>query len=113
MKSPVPSKCITCIVPHGKALPVLKALHKELGIVTGNIHHARGSGRMTPMAWRGVGETTEKDIFSVVVPESRSEEIFSFIHELAGIGEPHGGVIYQQSLATCTDFSLPNLPYEG
>lgn len=68
---------------------------------------------MTPMAWRGVGETTEKDIFSVVVPESRSEEIFAFIYERAGINQPHGGIIYQQSLTASTDFILPDdIPYE-
>ena len=114
MKSSEPNKSITCIVPHGKALPVLKALHKELGIVTGNIHHARGSGRMTPMAWRGVGETTEKDILNVIVPESRSEEIFTFIYEQAGINQPHGGIIYQKTLSASTDFTLPDdVPFEG
>ncbi len=112
MKSSTASKRITCIVPHGKASPVLQALHKEHDIVTGNIHHARGAGRMTPLAWRGVGETTEKDILSVVVPESRCDEIFAFIYEQAGIDQPHGGIIYQQCLTACTDFCLPDVAYE-
>lgn len=112
MKSSRHSKLITCITPHGRALPVLKALQEELGIVTTNIHRARGSGRMTPMAWRGVGETTEKDVMNVIVPASRSEEIFNYIYEHAGINKPHGGILYQQTLTASTDFILPDLPTE-
>ena len=73
MKSDTSKKLITCIVPRGRALPVLKMLHAR-GIVTANIYHARGSGRMTPMAWRGVGETSEKDVMNVVVDATDSEE---------------------------------------
>lgn len=113
MKSPTPKKLLTCIIPHGRALPVLKALKDELGIVTANIYRARGSGRMTPMAWRGVGETTEKDILIVIVDETDSEEIFAFIYEHAGINKPHGGILYQQTFKATTDFTLPDLPVEG
>jgi hypothetical protein len=112
MKSATRKKLITCIVPHGRALPVLKTLNDEHGIITANIYHARGSGRMTPMAWRGVGETSEKDIMSVVVDEADSEVIFSLIYELAGIHQPHGGIMYQQTLKASTDYTLPNLPPE-
>ena len=113
MMSAIRKKLITCIVPHGRALPVLKALKDEHGIVTANIHRARGTGRMTPLAWRGLGETTEKDIMSVVVEEDKSEEIFGFIYEQAEINQPHGGVIYQQSLRIATDYSLPDIPGEA
>ena len=61
MKTVTGEKLITCIMPCGRALPVLEALKEQLGILA-NIHHARGTGRMTPLAWRGVGETAEKDI---------------------------------------------------
>jgi len=112
MKSSQPHKLITCIVPHGRALPVLKALKSEHGIITANIQHARGSGRMTPLAWRGVGETSEKDVMSVVVPDSQAEEIFGFIRDEAGIHRPHGGIIYQQSLRASTVYELPDVPDE-
>jgi len=106
-------KLITCIMPHGRALPVLEALKEELGILATTIHHARGTGRMTPLAWRGVGEATEKDVMSVVVPASRAEEVFGFIYERGGLDQPHGGILYQQSLRKSTEFHLPDLPYEG
>ena len=70
MKTVTGEKLITCIMPCGRALPVLEALKEQLGILA-NVHHARGTGRMTPLAWRGVGETAEKDVMSVIVPASR------------------------------------------
>lgn len=112
MKSVVNKKLITCIVPHGRALPVLKALKDGYGIIAANIHRARGSGRMTPLAWRGVGESTEKDILSVVVDEADSEKIFAFIYDEAGINQPHGGILYQESLKASTDFTLPEIAGE-
>ena len=105
-------KAITCIVPRGRALPVLKALRDDYGIVTANMTRARGSGRMTPLAWRGVGESSEKDIMTVIVDENMSDEIFGFIYTTAGIDQPHGGIVFQYPLARSTDYELPDLPFE-
>ena len=113
MKTITGDKLITCIMPHGRALPVLEALKEELGILATTIHHARGTGRMTPLAWRGVGEAAEKDVMRVIVPASRAEEVFGFIYECGGINQPHGGILYQQPLAKSTEFHLPDLPDEG
>lgn len=110
MKLLVDQKLITCILPHGRALPVLEALKEELGILTATMHHARGSGRMTPLAWRGVGEAAEKDVISVVVPAPRADEVFGFIRERAEIDRPHGGILYQQPLWKSTEFTLPDVP---
>ena len=112
MKSGIEKKLITCIVPHGHALSVLKALKDKHGIITANIYRARGTGRMTPLAWRGLGESTEKDVMSVVVDEADSGKIFDFIYEEAGINQPHGGILYQESLRASTDFSLPEIESE-
>ena len=112
MKSATCKKLITCIVPRGHALQVFKALKDEHGITTANIYHARGSGRMTPLAWRGVGESSEKDLMSVVVDEADSEKIFAYIYEQAGIHQPHGGILFQQTVKATTDYSLPELPFE-
>ena len=113
MKTVTGEKLITCIVPHGRALPVLEALKEELGILATTIHHARGTGRMTPLVWRGVGEVAEKDVMSVIVPASRAEEVFGFIYEHGGLNQPHGGILYQQPLAKSTECHLPDLPDEG
>ena len=113
MKTVVDEKLITCIMPNGRALPVLETLKEELGILATTIHHARGTGRMTPLAWRGVGEAAEKDVLSVVVPASRAEEVFAFIYDRGGINQPHGGILYQQPLGKSTEFHLPDLSGEG
>lgn len=110
MKVLADEKLITCILPHGRALAVLEALKEELGILTATMYHARGTGRMTPLAWRGVGEAAEKDVVTVVVPASRADEVFGFIYERAGIDRPHGGILYQQPLWKSTEFLLPELP---
>lgn len=106
-------KLITCILPHGRALPVLEALKEELGLLTATMHHARGTGRMTPLAWRGVGEAAEKDVISVSVSASRADEVFAFIYERAGIDRPHGGILYQQALWKSTEYHIPDVPDEG
>ncbi len=113
MKTVSGKKLLTCIVPQGCALPVLEALKNELGILATTINHARGTGRATPLAWRGVGEAAEKDVMRVIVQASRAEEVFSFIYERGKINEPHGGVLFQQPLGTSTEFHLPDLPDEG
>lgn len=107
------SKLITCILPKGGAMPVLKQLKQELGIVTCNINHARGSGRFTPLAHRGVGEQTEKEILSVVVDEARAEAVFDFIFRTAEIDRPHGGLVFQSALEQATQYHIPaELPAE-
>lgn len=103
-------KLITCILPHGRALPVLEALKEELGVLTATMHHARGTGRMTPLAWRGVGEAAEKDVITVSVPGARADEVFAFIYERAGVNQPHGGILFQQPLWKSTAYQLPELP---
>lgn len=112
MKTVSDKKLITCIMPHGRALPVLEALKRELGIVTTTINHARGTGRMTPLAWRGIGEVAEKDVMRVIVSASEADEVFAFIFERGGMNQPHGGILLQQRLALSTEFHLPDLPDE-
>jgi len=113
MKLANKSKLITCILPKGGAMPVLKRLKEELGIVACNINHARGSGRFSPLADRGVGEQTEKEILSVVVDEDQAEAVFEFIFRAAEIDRPHGGIVYQSALVQATQYHIPaELPAE-
>lgn len=113
-KGTIAAKVIICILPHGKSMPVLKRLRSELDIVSANVNHARGSGRLTPLAYRGVGEQTEKEILSVVVDEARAEEAFAFIYRAAEIDQPHGGLMFQSALTLATSYQLPdNLPEES
>jgi len=101
------SKLITCILPKGHAMPMLKMLKQERGIVTANINYARGSGRFTPLIYRGAGEQTEKEILSVIVSAEEADELFSYIFFNAEINRPHGGMIYQSALVTATAYQIP------
>jgi len=113
MKLANTSKLITCILPKGGAMPVLKQLKEELGIVASNINHARGSGRFSPLVDRGVGEQTEKEILSVVVDEAQAEAVFAFIFRAAEIDRPHGGLVFQSALSLATQYHIPaELPAE-
>ncbi len=103
-------KLITCILPNkGNALSTMAALKSAYGIITANMNFARGVGRMTPLAYRGIGEQAEKEILTVVVPEAQADEIFSFIYYEAQINRPQGGLMYMQTLQRCIPFSLPDI----
>lgn len=105
-------KVITCILPSGRAMPLLNRLVKEKGITAVDTHFARGLGRITPLRHRGIGETSEKEILTVQTPAAEADALFEFIYEVAEINRPHGGLIYMQALARATPFTLPELPEE-
>jgi nitrogen regulatory protein PII len=105
-------KLITCILPKGLALPILKKLKNEKGINRAVLKTARGMGKITPLAYRGVGEQAEKDILNVVVSQSEADDIFYYIFEEADINRPHGGIIYIREINASTRFTLPDLPDE-
>ncbi len=105
-----PQKLITCILPHGVALDVLQRLKDEKGIIEASMNSARGMGRLTPLAHRGVGEQSEKDILNVIVSAAEADEIFEYLYDIARIDRPHGGLIYMTALGHATPFVLPDLP---
>lgn len=105
-------KLITCILPQGIAFGVIEKLKDEKNILTANMNNARGMGKLTPLAHRGVGEQTEKEILQVVVPTDRGDEIFEYIYTVADINRPHGGIIYMCKLQQATPFILPDVPEE-
>ena len=105
-----PQKLITCILPHGVALDVLQRLKDEKGIIEASTNTARGMGRLTPLAHRGIGEQSEKDILNVIVSAAEADEIFAWLFDIARIDRPHGGLIYLTALGHATPFVLPELP---
>ena len=100
-------KLITSIIPKGAGRRVLQGLRREHGINTGNINMARGVGMSNPLFTRGLGEQTEKEILTVVVSAEQADEIFDFIFDLADIGEPHHGIIFQSTLLCSSAYDLP------
>lgn len=109
---PQPQKVITCILPKGKAKSVVEQLTNEQHLTTANVHFARGVGRITPLSHRGIGETSEREILTVSVPASEAEDLFAYLHDIAEIDQPHGGMMYMHTLSHATAFALPELPEE-
>ena len=105
-------KLITCILPKGLALPIIKKLKDEKSINRVYINSGRGMGKITPLAYRGIGEQAEKEVITVIVSQDRADELFYYIYEEANINRPHGGIIYMRQLGMATPFTLPDLPSE-
>ena len=96
----------------GIALDIVKKLKTDKGIVTVNINTARGMGKLTPTAYRGVGEQTQKEIINVVVNAEQADEIFEYIYHEAEIDRPHGGIIFMAKLQQVSQYHLPDIPEE-
>lgn len=105
-------KQITCILPKGIAINVVKSLKEERGIMSTNINNARGVGKITPLAYRGIAGQSEKEILTAIVPEDQAEELFEYIFTKADINRPHGGLMYMHALPMATPFTLPEVPDE-
>lgn len=108
-----PQKLITCIFPKGVAHEMAEKLKDDHGLMTSDIKTARGVGKITPLAYRGLGAQSEKEILTVVVPSDNADEIFDYIYHEANVNRPHGGIMYIYSLNQATHFELPSLPEEG
>ncbi len=107
-----PQKLIYCILPKGIALGVAKKLKEDFGIMTSNISNARGVGKITPLAYRGIAGQSEKEVLSVAVAADRADDIFEFIYHEADLNRPHGGIMYMHKLLASTEYILPDVPDE-
>ncbi|MFQ5582179.1 MAG: hypothetical protein ACE5F3_06090 [Mariprofundaceae bacterium] len=105
-------KLITCILPTGHAKSAMGALQSEFGITSANFHLARGVGKSAPLAQRGVGGQTEKEILSIIVEQAQADDVFVFLYHETGISQPHGGLIYIRPLHRAVPFSLPEISKE-
>ena len=74
-----------------------------------NIQNARGVGRHTPLRERGIGDQSEKEVFSFIVGEKEADDAFEFVFHEAHIDEPHGGIVYMCDITAATPFMLPEL----
>ncbi len=107
-----PHKLISCILPKGVALDVEKKLKEVHNILSANVGSARGVGKITPLAYRGIAGRAEKEILSVEVLAEKVDEIFEFIYQEADLDRPHGGIMYMHPLSRTTIYKLPDIPEE-
>jgi hypothetical protein len=108
------NKLIRCVLPAGKALPLLETLKNSKGITTANINYARGfSVRTAIFVKKSVEVRVENEILDVLVPKDRADELFEFIYDNARIGEEQGGFMYMLKLQRDIPFVLPDIPESG
>ena len=105
------SKLITCDLPKGTGRGLVEKLKSECGLITSDMNFARGMGKISSK--RGRGEYVEKEIVTVMVPDDRADDIFSFIYHEAGVNKAHGGFMYMHALHKSVPYSLPDLPEEN
>ena len=100
------NKLITCVVPRGLGSTIVEALKDEHGIMAANFFNGRGvSSRKRYFA-------EEVDVLTVIVNQSRAEEIFGYLCGKAEVMSKRGRLIFQHPLETVTSFVIPEIPDE-
>ena len=106
-------KFITCIFPKGRGRELSASLKFEKKVIAVFYQAVRGASAMAEqMGFRGIGQTEEKDVITVVVAPDDADDIFEFIFTEAGIGKAHGGFMFQGDLAGHVPLILPEVPEE-
>ncbi len=83
-------RVITCIMPAGGAVDVLRALRQELGVISACAHHARGIGTQS---LRHRVYSDEKQVLTALVSAEQADAVFSFLYHAAGLDQPHAGMV--------------------
>ena len=102
-------KLITVIVPQGKGMALLQALH-DRNVLRASLSTARAPftyAKRSGMISRTVRHSVEKDVLTAVVSAEQAEEVFGLLYRQAGIGEGPGGFMFMGALAQASAFSLP------
>ncbi len=97
-------RLLSCVMPKGLGLPLLRRLSDELGVIMADVHSARGFSGSDA---RGVFNRMERDVLSAVVPSHRAEEIFQWLLEEAEVTTQRGRFLYMARLQGATPFRLP------
>ena len=93
-------------------MPLVTLLAKQEGLTSVDVHYARGIGRITPKHLPSRTDSREKEVVTVMVPCDLADEFFQLIYRVAGIGEPHGGLMYMHGLQAAIPQLLPELSEE-
>ncbi|MBT3308025.1 MAG: hypothetical protein HOL04_05680 [Gammaproteobacteria bacterium] len=94
------NKLITCLIPKGEGVAAITALKDEKQINSANVYGGRSS------LFQIAGNDMESETLAVVVVEDRADEIFDFLYEKLEIGRHNHGIIFQNPLASSTEFKL-------
>ncbi len=103
-------RVITCILPKGEALDLLKALYDK-GVTKANFAFARGfdihDASDTP---GGIPAAVEKEIVTVAAKgANEAEDLFNFIYESGNVNSLGGGLMYMSKLHMSSGYELPDI----
>ena len=101
MKTFPNNKMITCVVPKGQGADLVEALREEQDITAANAASGRGVSQRTGFF------AEEVDVLTVVVNQSRADDVFEYLYRRIEIDHAFGRFMYQQTLGISSSFSLP------
>ncbi len=82
-------------------MPIIRELH-SMGIYTANKSTARGSSNTSAI------HDAEMEVMTVLVEESRVDEVFELVYELGGLSQPSHGMIFQSAVSLSSEYLLPS-----
>lgn len=95
------NKMITCVIPKGQGPDLVEALRVDQNITAANAASGRGVSQRTGFF------AEEVDILTVVVNQSRADDVFEYLYDRIEIDQAMGRFMYQQTLGISSSFSLP------